>query len=255
MDLKQFDWVKARADCDAYNQFVDLRELAHSACTSAKERVEKRSALFGIVFENDETQPNVFSVVRQKDSRIFRLEGDSITVTSRKAENLLEAKTLLKDGECVLEVDGELLTTWEFSRLALESSFSSPPSFSSLYRRNPYDILPRCGYYCSNGGSDETQSARQKLPNRYYAGNPSAIVPGRWYRGKVVCRATLAAGRLLPLLRVCQGWRDQASHDALPLPRERMPQVFQRQNRNSHAGIEHRLSVLAHCHLPVHHRH
>ena len=123
MDLKRFDWVKARADCDPYNQFVDLRELAHSACTSAEERVERRSVLFGIVFESDGTQPNVFSVVRQKDSRIFRLEGDLITVTSREAGNLLEAKTLLKDGECLLEVDGKLLTTWEFSRLVLEKFF------------------------------------------------------------------------------------------------------------------------------------
>ena len=119
MDTKRFDWVKARANCDSYHQFSTLRELVHSDCDSAKEYSAKRSELKGIVFQFTDGDPNVFTVMRNKDSRIFRLEGDLVTVTSRKGGKLYEARTMFKDDNCLLEVAGKLLTTCEFSRLAL----------------------------------------------------------------------------------------------------------------------------------------
>ena len=121
-EMDRFDWVKARVECDTVSLFAKLREVVHSDCNSAKEQAEKRSVLCGIVFENDD--PNVFIVVtRRGASRIFRLEGDFITVSDKHGKALYKAKALVIDDECLLMVDDKPLQPWVFSRLVLEDLF------------------------------------------------------------------------------------------------------------------------------------
>ena len=88
----EFDWVKARADCDEYKLFSDLREAVRDDCQSAKDRTEKRNVLTGIVFEHNPGK-TVFSVSRRKDSRIFKLEESCITVIDRKGDEVAQGKS------------------------------------------------------------------------------------------------------------------------------------------------------------------
>ena len=125
---QDFNWVKARVECNAYNLFAELREIVHSSCDEATTHVEKKPVLHGIVFQNDD--PNVFIAMRKGDSRIFRISQDVITVTDRKGEGLFSAIPIQRNKVCYLQVAGTFLLPWEFSRRVLEDFFFNEPKSS-----------------------------------------------------------------------------------------------------------------------------
>ena len=125
LEDNDFDWVKARSDCDAAKLFSDLREAVRSNCQSAKERADKRTVLEGIVFEHEPSSTK-FSVARRKDSRIFLLSGDCIRVINRAGVQLHKATAVLVEDSCLLESGSDLLKPSQFSRLVLEDFFFIP---------------------------------------------------------------------------------------------------------------------------------
>ena len=124
---QRFDWVKARAECDDYNLFAQLREAVRSNCESARQFSRKKTVLEGLVFDGD-TNTNNFSVMRRHGSRLFNLEKDRIVVRSQELSVLYKAKALLIGESCLLEVDKELMSPADFARLVLEDFFFSPHS-------------------------------------------------------------------------------------------------------------------------------
>ena len=127
-DLKHFNWVKARVECDTVKLFSDLREAVHSDCDRAKEQSGKRDVLKEIVFENNNSR--VFVVTHSNTARFFRLKEDSITVTTRKGKVLYTAEARLVGEECFIVLNDNTVKPWEFSRLALEDFFFNPPKVS-----------------------------------------------------------------------------------------------------------------------------
>ena len=126
-DERDFDWVEARANCDPFRLFAELSQKVQSSCSSAKRWSEKRTELSSIVFQALDSHG--FSVERRNGkSRVFRLDGDHITVESRdiknqKSETLAQATALFVNNSCLLSVKNKLHTPHEFSRIILESFF------------------------------------------------------------------------------------------------------------------------------------
>ena len=123
---QRFNWVEARIRCNAYNLFAELREIVHSDCDEAIRGSDKKPVLHGITFEN--VDPNLFSVKRKGDSRIFRISEETVTVSDRKGKVLVIAYPRHVGKVCYLEIGGRRrLLPWEFSRFILEEFFFSLP--------------------------------------------------------------------------------------------------------------------------------
>ena len=124
-ELDRFNWVEARADCDAERLFHELREIVRSDCESARKFSKKRSELMGIVLET--SSDFSFAVSRGvPESRCFQLEGGHIIVTDLKGKALYESTARLVENQCLIEYKGEYYKPWQFSQKVLEEFFFNP---------------------------------------------------------------------------------------------------------------------------------
>lgn len=125
----RYNWVKARAKCNAEEMFKRLRDVVRSDCEEARDAYEDAPVLQGIEYRNDADKH--FTVIHQppeksRDTRVFRLENKGITVYDGNDKKLFRVVPWLgADDECVFESDdgNHRYRAWEVSRRALEGLF------------------------------------------------------------------------------------------------------------------------------------
>ncbi|MGH9344855.1 MAG: hypothetical protein ACRD3Y_02300 [Bryobacteraceae bacterium] len=128
---ESLDWVTARSKCSLAAVFETLMEVLDSD-------VKSRNALGaqGVRFLLTRPVGQKLIVVRERDfggipetdTVVFELTKAHVAATARNARGdgkpLFQAKPALnREGDCLLEVNGEELRLWQVSRLALEGLF------------------------------------------------------------------------------------------------------------------------------------
>lgn len=120
-----FDWVTARSQCSATEQFLALREHARADVETANQvfresrrqfgfRIEKRSFL---VFEQSADYPRAitFELSDSNSAIVVKNEDDT--------EMFRVTLSLNKERRCVFLWNGEEMESWEVRRKALEAFF------------------------------------------------------------------------------------------------------------------------------------
>ena len=126
---KTFDWVSARAKCNAREMFNRLRKVVKTDCEIATDQRSHWKLVFDPVCEKE------FSVIHHHDSGIgtvagvtFRLERSVVRVLQHQAPNkelFSFGVYLLDGGGCTFVMEGKNapLYPWQVSRLALKDVF------------------------------------------------------------------------------------------------------------------------------------
>lgn len=122
-----FDWVAARAKCSLGAVFAALAEVIDSDVKNANALPLRSGVSFMI-----ERPVNRKVIVSRQDGPdfvagvVFELtqQGIAVRVADARQVVLFTAKpSMLADGRCLLEVDGQSLELWQVSQKALESLF------------------------------------------------------------------------------------------------------------------------------------
>lgn len=117
----EFNWVKARAECSLKQVFFNLGEMVESDVKTANElgvgpvqvlRQHRKT----IVSRGEPAAEGVRAVV-------FELEAAAITARSNGDLILSGRPRLDEQGNCLLEVNGQLYRLWQVCQMALEDLF------------------------------------------------------------------------------------------------------------------------------------
>ena len=124
--MDTFNWVKARAACNAEKLFDDLRKVVEADVDAANNHVNGRCFKFEAGPSHSEFR--AVEIDRQRplpplDHRIFVLVDGTIQVKNIDSVCHLTARPYLASRDCQVEVDGRPMKLWEFSRLVLEPLF------------------------------------------------------------------------------------------------------------------------------------
>jgi archaellum component FlaG (FlaF/FlaG flagellin family) len=134
MTNRDFDWVKARAECSRQVVFEQLRLGAKHDAATRTEMLLKKNASFGFCVVSHNSS---FSVLMQGDiselrSIVFTLTADGISVQDGSGKPIATATlTLNDDGDCRLEVEGKELDFWQFRKMALHDLLFGNPMAES----------------------------------------------------------------------------------------------------------------------------
>lgn len=118
-----FDWVTARFGCSPSNAFQSLAEMVKVQVSTANELLNPERGFLVHV------HPKEIIVVRSQPKErvanvIFELSRTDISVRSGDEQPSLRAiPSLSAEGECMFEVDGQIVKLWQVSRSALEPLF------------------------------------------------------------------------------------------------------------------------------------
>ena len=126
--MSAFNWVAARAECSPDRAFHALAEVVDSDVKAANGL--RRS---GVSFHFHGEATGKIVVIRELDrggvkelrSVVFELISGEI-VTKKGPENSVlfsAVPSLNRNGECLLEIEGDSYELWQVSRRALESLF------------------------------------------------------------------------------------------------------------------------------------
>jgi len=114
-----FNWVKARSKCSVASVFALLAEVVDSDVKAANEL--PGNARFR--FNKYDRKLIVLPVTEFPVPIVFELAGAVINISKEETALFTARPSLMTDGKCRLEVDGETLELWQVSRKALEALF------------------------------------------------------------------------------------------------------------------------------------
>ena len=120
-DLEAFNWVRARATCNAPEMFKQLRMRVEDDAKTANQLIQrdvKVSASSDLTFSA--SVPLLDEQTMAEDGVTFRLQNNGvIEVADPAGRPLFSATPHLINGDCLLQVDDQYLRVWEVSRRAL----------------------------------------------------------------------------------------------------------------------------------------
>jgi|SRR5581483_421786 len=130
MTSRDFDWVKARAECSAEAVFQRLRLSLQADAESRTEMLLKANASYGFTTISQGASISVFiqGGITEPRAVVFTHTESGISVRDENDKLTIQATlTLNNDGECRLKVADKELELWQFRKLALEDFFFSSP--------------------------------------------------------------------------------------------------------------------------------
>lgn len=130
--MPSFNWVHARSECSLSVVFIVLAEVIDSDVKAAT-ALNRPGATFKLRRDASDklvvTRERILQGATLNSTVIFELLADRIRVSRMKERNsepapfFTAAPNLNRDGECLLDVDGEPNQLWQVSRKALEDLF------------------------------------------------------------------------------------------------------------------------------------